>query len=891
MRHLAVFLLFILFASIMEASYLRSLRVASFPTQNSADSSRTTLNKFLSNSDAISELQQTNDFETKIIKAGTYYLLVVEPIRDPKTTQKMLDLLRVKYKDVYPKKIKETPKPVQKKQKVVLKETKQEFVESVEVKDEKELQDKAELQLIENEKLEKEQKEQEQRKKDKKEKQKAQKEQIEKETVKHRVVEKKIPKVSIQKSVATEDNLYYYQILLGLVTFILLVLTLLLISLRRKNETYINKNTINEEKLKYFKTQRKNREVVITHVSHELRAPIRAIAELTNLVLEGELSEEQNNNMLRIENSSQHLLSIVNDILDVSKIQAGKLKIEKQEFNINGVIDYVFNISSIQAKNNNTVLILDMETDVPPNIIGDSLRLGQVLINVLGNAVKFTKDGEIIVGVKKLSTFEDSIKLEFTVSDTGIGMSEAQMKNAFDSYAQAEESTSREFGGTGLGLSITKNLVEMMNGEVKIQSKVDVGTTFTFTILFKLKDSHNQRHYRLPSATLLNKKVLIVDAKVKNVLALNNALEYFKYETRIIPSFEDVPLENNLSYDIIIINESRLSKVAVETISKFSKVKVVILSDLNSNTYNSFIDDINVDAYLKIPFTQQKILNMITELYISKNSENRIKKTNLRDEMKEMSGKRVLAVEDNKLNHKVISGLFANSGIELTFVLDGKAAVDTVHAEPMFDLILMDINMPIMNGYEATVEIRKDKKYDKVPILALSADIMEESIKKVFIVGMQGHIAKPIMIDVFYKKILDALRNPDVNIFKSVAKEKKQDKIIDKLQELSVSTGIGRCNGDVEFYKSILMDFKLMYADSPQTINNLCQKSKFKEARRMVTDIKDVALNIGAYNLCESASTLEFEFEKGSRSRYDKPMKLYKTELDKLFLDIDKYLE
>jgi len=281
---------------------------------------------------------------------------------------------------------------------------------------------------------------------------------------------------------------------------------------------------------------------------------------------------------------------------------------------------------------------------------------------------------------------------------------------------------------------------------------------------------------------------------------------------------------------------------------------------------------------------------MITELYVTKNLDKRSRKKKTKDKIKELTDKKILIAEDNELNHKVIKGLLSHTTIELTFVKNGREALELLNNDIKFDLILMDINMPILGGYEATAEIRKNKKYDNIPIFALSADITDEAVKKSIESGMQGHISKPIIVDVFYKKIFDTLSKPTKYTNKKIPqKELKQED--SSFEELSVSIGLERCENDQKFYKLILKDFKKMYANSSHKLEKLCKEMNFKEARHMAMDIKDVALNIGAYNLCESAATMEYEFEKGSRSKWRELITLYSKNLNKLFRDIDKYLQ
>ncbi|MDF1877856.1 response regulator [Sulfurimonas sp. SAG-AH-194-L11] len=842
------------FTTALNAEYARSIRIGSFPSQEAAQISLDKINLFTSKHENIIRLQEQHEFIFKTRASGDFYITLVEPFRNRTVLQEVLDTLRLEYKDIYVTKLKNRPKKNP--------EIKAEVVQKIEI-----LKESIVEEVYPQESLD----------------------------VQIESIEKEIK--SITPPILTAPNTYIYQIILVILLLGIALLIYYLLRIKKEKETYINKELIQDEHLQQLKVDNYAKDKLLSHVSHELRTPMTAIMGLTHLVLESDLTKIQSDYIQKIESSSQHLLNLINDILDVSKIKAGELKIEKKEFNIDDILEYVLSVNVTKAKKNGVVLAMDISHEVPSKVIGDSLRLGQVLINLIGNAVKFTTNGEVTLSAKKVSSFADGIKVEFSISDSGIGMTQEQVQSVFNSYYQADESTSREFGGTGLGLSISKELVELMGGEIRVSSKKDLGTTFSFTANFTLKDAQNQRQYRLPSSSMLQKKVLIVDSSNRNVIPLVKSLGYFNYVINSIPSFEDAVLEDAMRFDIVIVNQYNLSVDAIEAIKRMrvvSQTKLVILSELHSNIDSKLIENIEVDSYIQVPCSQQSILNMIIDLYVAKNLDKRSRKTTMKDKLKNMANKKILVAEDNEVNQKVIMGLLAQTGIELTFVDDGQEALDLVKKGIAFDLLLMDINMPNMNGYEASREIRKTSKYNNIPILALTGDVMDDAIAKAIQSGMQGHISKPIVIDIFYKKIFDILshesrdtRGVKDKTLMSINNIENED----GYNELSISVGLGRCHGDVEFYKTILKDFTHMYLTSATHLQDLCNKDDFREARSMAMDIKDIALNIGAYNLCESAATMEYEFEKGSRSNYKAFIRFYDTSLAKLFEDITKYLK
>ncbi len=858
-----------LFFSISEASYLRSIRLQSFITKDSALVAQKKLIRYAKSNQILSNLKTKINFDYKVIKVGKYYMTTIEPINDKEAVQIILKTIHHKFPTSYPKKIKTTKSTIIKTTENLLEKKKVNQIQQINYQEDN-------LQIIKNEQLHNYEIE------DKTDKPKI---------IQPRTINKEIKKTKpAKKSLSNKIEKY---LLLGILFLIIIILLKTLLKVKKEKEKYADRDLINTIKIKQLELEVKAKDEVLSNATHELRTPMTAIMGLTHIILESDLAKQQKEYIQKIENSSENMLKIINDILDISKIQAGKLKIEKAEFNINDILEYVLNTISIKAKNNNISILMNIGNDVPSHLVGDSFRLGQVLINLLSNSVKFTKDGEVSLKVEKFSNYGDNIKLKFIVSDTGIGMTEDQLKNLFQSFHQAEISTTREYGGTGLGLSISKQLIEMMDGDIKVTSQKDVGTTFVFSINFKLKDSQNKRQYRLPSASLLNKRILIVDESSKNVISLIRSLGYFHYKTHSIPSFEKAILEHNIKFDIIIINQSKLTNLAIKKIKELqdrNNSKVVILSELYSIISTKSLHGLTINAYLKSPFTQQNILNMITELYVTKNLDGRSRKKKFKEKLKELSHKKILVAEDNEVNHKVIAGLLAHTTIELTFVENGRDAVMLLNDNIKFDMILMDINMPILGGYDATKEIRKNSKYDTIPIFALSADTTDTAINKSLSSGMQGHISKPIIVDIFYKKIFDTLNKPISysNHLNTLPVQKKED---DKFEELSTSIGLERCENDKEFYTLILKDFKKMYAESPKKLDELCKDKKFSEARNMAMDIKDIALNIGAYNLCESAATIEYEFEKASKGNWKELIKVYKRNLQKLFLDIEKYMD
>jgi len=899
-----VLLVYVLFTSVVNASYLRSVRIGSYTSEASAKQALVELNDFVQQQPDLVELQENYKFHFKQRASGKYYITLVEPLKQKSIAHEVLSIIKRKYPDAYIGSV-TPPEMIQKTQLSQVQDLEQ--VQEKEHDNEEILPKKKESSQLKE--LHKQDEEVVQEEKEKKEEQveqhlqkvlhKVLQEQLkekQQESSKQEVekVQKKEPEVYYthvdqpqkqpEKIFIKEGNENFYKGLLLFAVVCLFVLLFFIVYYRRKVKHLEDMEFLHKEKYAQLEHNIQNKEKLISYVSHELRTPMTAIIGLVNLVLESHLSQLQKDYVQKIETSSTYMLSLLNDILDLSKMQAGKLKINHSEFNINDIISYVYNVVSIQAKHNNINIQVEVDRNVPSHIIGDSLRLGQILINLLANAVKFTKNGDVSLHVRKMEDYADNIVLEFVVSDTGIGMTQEQVTKLFNSFYQADDSIAQEYGGTGLGLVISKELVKMMNGEIRVKSQKDIGTTFKFSLSFALKDAQNKRQYRLPTGKLLNKSVLVVDSQSKNAIPLVEAFGYFKYSIDTIVSFEksDLDITKN-QFDIVVINLQNLTEIAIDKL-KYMKsqgdTKVVVLSDLHSSLSDAMLHNLVIDAYLKPPITIQSILDLIIEIFIPKQLIVPQKKQTLKEKLSQFRDKNILVVEDNELNYKVIAGILENTGIKVHYVKNGAQAVKLFQNGLRCDLVLMDINMPVMDGYEATQEIRKIKKLRHMPILALSADVSAEAIRKSFKSGMQGHVSKPIDVDEFYSKIIElfSLKNK-----KNLLKEPNKNDV------LVISKGLGRCHNDENLYKNILKDFQKMYVNSASKLYELCKKNEFKKARHLAMDIKDVALNIGAYKLAESTASMEYEFEKGIKGQWGKEIQKFHTLLKELFIKIERY--
>jgi PAS domain S-box-containing protein len=496
----------------------------------------------------------------------------------------------------------------------------------------------------------------------------------------------------------------------------------------------------------------------LANMSHEIRTPMNGIIGMSHLALQTKLDETQKSYISKIDNSAKSLLGILNDILDFSKIEAGKLSIEKIDFDMFKVIDNIVDLLEFKAHEKNLEFIVDFDLEMGKSFYGDSLRIQQILVNLLGNAIKFTSSGEIGLYITKVS----NDKVRFEVKDTGIGLTKEQQDKLFQSFSQADGATTRKYGGSGLGLSISKKLVELMGGKIWVESTFDIGSNFVFEIELEQKQDH--KRFTLFS----DKKILVVDDNQTWHDILGHLLEVFDIKVEHAFSGKealDMIEENCEQFDLILMDWNMPNIDGIETTRLINKrceahlhtnPTVIMVSAFRKESIATMAKDVGIEIFLQKPINPSIFNDVLSGIFLGNGSFKYAQETSTKIDTTDISslkGRNLLLVEDNMINQEIVIGLLENSGINIDVANNGKEAVDIFGVDnSKYDLILMDIQMPIMDGYEATKIIRSSDK--NIAIIALSANAMKEDIEKSLAAGMNEHLNKPIDVDKLYKTLM-----------------------------------------------------------------------------------------------------------------------------------------
>ena len=637
----------------------------------------------------------------------------------------------------------------------------------------------------------------------------------------------------------------------------------------------------------------------LANMSHEIRTPMNAIMGMTELCLHTETTPKQRDYLVKIDAASRSLLRIINDILDFSKIEVNRLEMEHIPFSLETVLNSLIAIVSLKAQDKGLELLIKVDPALPKNLIGDPVRLEQVLINLSNNAVKFTETGEVLVTAEEEKRTEEKVTVRFSVCDTGIGMNDEQMGRLFQTFSQADASTTRKYGGTGLGLAISRRLAQMMGGDITVHSVVGEGSVFAFSATFGLADAEERASRILvPTVDLKGMPVLVIDDNASSLEIMQLMLESFSFDVTAVPSGAaglkalveaerrqrpfrlvitdwKMPVMDGLETAVLILGHEELRQIP----------RVMMMTAFDDKQVRKQAANCQLDGFLAKPISQSVLFDSIMQVF---GDEQSIEKR--RDAaqpggrsaprtLMAIPGTSVLLVEDNEINQQVATELLQMADFQVTVAENGALAVDAV-SKQTFDVVLMDLQMPVMDGHEATRRIRENPDCDRLPIIAMTADALSGERERCLASGMNDFVTKPIDINALFATLRQWI--PDNMVEKEPAAPSPSGQPDDEddlpvMAGIDARAGLSKLGGNRQIYRNLLRKFAENHGRAGVELRTLLDTGKKSEAKRLVHSVKGLAGNIGALALQQASLSLESVLDGEERAELSSHLERFET--------------
>lgn len=633
----------------------------------------------------------------------------------------------------------------------------------------------------------------------------------------------------------------------------------------------------------------------LARMSHEIRTPLNAITGMSYILKKTDLTHTQHMYLDKISRASKDMLTLINDILDFSKIESGKVVLEHISFKLDDVLEQLMSIASFRIEEQQIDFRLNKDTSIPAFLKGDPNRLEQILLNLVNNAIKFTKEGEVTLSIREVARVKSFVYLEFTVKDTGIGMSKEQMDALFTPFTQADSSINRRFGGTGLGLSIVKHLAELMNGSVSVYSDLGEGSTFVVQLPFE-EDFNKDYEERKEKASVYfrNIRVLVLEKSVfhMNLLkayldAFSIAAEFARTELHALELIKSANTEGNHPYNLLIVDYETPEPNAIhfcETLNASGEsFKCLLMLPI---TKLELFDALTPHEYvigITKPIIPSVMFNAILELFkIDIMGEQQKINEAFPEEKREQQSLTVLVVEDNKTNQFIAKSLLEQQSHRVIIAENGLEAVNHMSKYGTeVDLILMDLHMPVMDGYEATQRIRERDKV--TPIIAMTADAITGVEERCLEVGINKFISKPFDPDLFMQIISTSFIKGD--------NKSNVDTTLSDEEILNYSKGIKSFGGDSSLYEQVLEIYKSENLETAVHIRALIEEQNYHAASQAIHKIKSSTGSIGATPLYEQCIVFQQALNSSNLDDIEQCLSKFEENLTRLLKNIDKILE